>query len=72
MTGPQRIRTKLSGETAAILQLAASVPPPWRLKPPSVKSLQPGESMPVILVVVRQVGNMVNFSSAWAAGRLQV
>ena len=32
-----------------------------RSEPPSVKSLQSGDSMPVILVVVRQVGNMVNF-----------
>ena len=35
------------------------MPSMLRLKPPSVKSLQPGDSEPVSLVVVRQVGNMV-------------
>ena len=58
-TGPQRIRTKFSGETAAIHQPAISVPSTWRSsKPPSVKSLQLGDSIPQILVVVRQVGNI--------------
>ena len=60
MTGPQRIRTKLSGEAAAVPQPAASVPPAWRLKPPSMKSLQLGDSIPVILIEIRQVGNMEN------------
>ena len=49
VTGPQRIRTRLSGETAGIPQPAALVPTAWRLKPPCVKSLQLGDSIPVIL-----------------------
>ena len=60
MTGPQRIRTKLSGGTAAIHQPAKWVPSAWRKNPPSVKSLQPGNSIPVILVVERNVGSMDN------------
>ena len=60
MTGPQSKRTTLSGETAAILQPAKSVPSAWCFKAPSVKSLQPGVSIPVILVVARQVGKMEN------------
>ena len=69
--GAQRIRTKLSGETAAVLQPANSVPSTGRSKPPSVKSLQRGDSIPVILVAVRQEGNMEKIS-AWVTGRLRV
>ena len=58
-TGPQRIRTTFSGETTATPQPAISVRSTVRLKPPSVKSLQPGDSKPVSLVVIRQVGNVV-------------
>ena len=45
-------RTKLSGEAAASLQPANSPPSTCRLESPSVKSLQPGDSIPVIVVVV--------------------
>ena len=62
-TGPQRIRTTISGETTATLQPAISVRSTVRLKPPSEKSLQPGDSKPVSLVVIRQVGNVVIFLS---------
>ena len=55
-TGPQRIWTKLSCDTAVIPEPAASVPSRLRLKLP-VDSLQPGNSIPVNLVVTRQVGN---------------
>ena len=51
MTGQQRIRTKLSDESAAIPQPANSEPSSWRLKPLSVKSLQPRDSTPAILVL---------------------
>ena len=38
----------------------------------SIKEKSPARNfIPVILVVVRQVGNMENFS-AWAKGRLQI
>ena len=57
-TWPHKRRTQLSGETAAIHRPANSEPSAWRLKPPSGKGLHPGDSFPVILVVVRQVGNM--------------
>ena len=40
LTGPHRVRTKPRGETAAIHQPANSEPSIWRMKPPSVKSLQ--------------------------------
>ena len=60
-TGPQRIRTTFAGETTATLQPAISVRSTVRLKPPSEKSLQPGDSKPVSLVVIRQVGNVVIF-----------
>ena len=45
-TGPQMTLTKISGETTATHQPAISVPSILRLQPPSVKSLQPGDSMP--------------------------
>ena len=56
-TRPQRIWTKLSCDTAVIPEPAASVPSRLRLKLP-VDSLHPGDSIPVNLVVTRQVGNM--------------
>ena len=51
---------------------ANSVPSARRLKPPSVKSLQPGNSIPVIPVAVRQASNVGKFSSAWRTGKFQV
>ena len=72
-TGPQMILTKkISGETIATLQPAVSVPSILRLKPPSVNCLQPGDSTPVSMVAVQQVGHMVNFSTSWRTGRFQV
>ena len=59
-TRPQMILTKFSGETIATAQPAISVPSILRLRP-SVKSLQPGDSLPVSLVVIRQVGSMGKF-----------
>ena len=62
----------ISGETTATPQPAISVRSTVRLKPPSVKSLQPGDSKPVSLVVIRQVGNIVKKNLAWGAGRHRV
>ena len=69
MTGPRKVRTKSSGVTATIPRPANSELSGWRLYPASVKRLQPGESIPVILVIVRQFGNTENFFSAWVTRR---
>ena len=51
--------TKLSGETTVATPQPAISVPSLRLKPPSVKSLQPGDSIPVSLAVIRQVGDII-------------
>ena len=61
ITGLQRAQTKLSGDTTIMPLPATSLPSTWRWKPPSVKSLQPVESIPFNLVMARQSGNIENF-----------
>ena len=52
--------TNLSGETIATPPAGDFCAFDVASKPPSVKSLQPGDSTPVSLVGIRQVDNTVN------------